>query len=101
MPRASAWTPKGQAAAQTLEALGARLRQVRKHAKMDSKSVAAAAGLPASTVSKIENGKQNPTLLTLARIAQALGCTLIDIMPDAPRPRQEPMIIPELPPSRE
>ncbi len=64
-----------------LRALGARIRDKRDEKGMDGKEVAAAAGLPPSTVSKIENGRQNATFLTLARIAQALGCQLADLMP--------------------
>lgn len=64
-----------------LRALGARIRDKRDEKDMDGKEVAAAAGLPPSTVSKIENGRQNATFLTLARIAQALGCQLADLMP--------------------
>lgn len=62
-------------------AIGSRMRYVRKHRKLSGQAVALRAGLPASTLSEIENGRRNATVATLGRIAVALECSLRDLMP--------------------
>lgn len=50
-----------------------RLRQIRKEKGMNQESLAAAIGMSQSNISEIENGRHNPTLDTLTKIADALG----------------------------
>jgi transcriptional regulator with XRE-family HTH domain len=57
---------------QARQALGARLRGMRRDAGLTGKDLAVQLGWPASKVSKIETGKQTPTVEDLAAWAQAL-----------------------------
>ena len=57
-------------------ALGVRLRHARLMAGMRLKEVAAKADCSESFLSKIENEKTTPSLLSLRRIAEVLGLTL-------------------------
>lgn len=64
-----------------LEAVGARVRFVRKKAKKTTAEVAKLGGLNRTHISDIERGERNATLLTLSKIALGIGCTLRDLMP--------------------
>ena len=44
---------------------------------MSQKELAAVTGIDQSDISKIERGTANPSVNTLARIAKALGCSLL------------------------
>jgi transcriptional regulator with XRE-family HTH domain len=46
--------------------------------RMSQKELAEKSGVDRSYISQIENGKFNPSLTTLERIAHALGCSLKD-----------------------
>lgn len=50
--------------------------RVRKQMKMTQAELAARAGLPRSTVAKVESGKRNATVATLQAMAHAMGKTL-------------------------
>jgi transcriptional regulator with XRE-family HTH domain len=69
-----------------LEKVGARVRFVRQRSGKTATQLAALSGLPRSHISDIERGKRNPTLQTMDRIAQGIGCTLRDLMPPAAAP---------------
>jgi transcriptional regulator with XRE-family HTH domain len=57
------------------ETIGQRIRRLRKRARLQSQELAREAGLAANGVSQIENGKRNPKLETIDKIAAVLGST--------------------------
>lgn len=61
----------GEAVEEVLEAIGARLRSVRRSREMTLNNVADATGISSSTLSRVESGARRPTvelLLTLSRL---------------------------------
>lgn len=58
------------------DGLGERLRQLRKAKRLSIAQLAADADVPASTVSKIENGLLKPSLVNAINLATALGTNL-------------------------
>lgn len=62
-----------------------RMAELRKALGMDLEQLAAASGVPLSTLRKISSGATtNPNLETMKAIARALGCTLDDLTDVAP-----------------
>ena len=55
--------------------IGRDLRRLRRKAGLSQAEVAARAKIRAETLSRLENGRGNPTVATLRRILQALGAT--------------------------
>lgn len=53
--------------------IGRSLRRARRRAGMTQSQVAARAGIRLETLSRLENGRGNPTVRTVRRILQALG----------------------------
>lgn len=74
----------GPAELRLLRTLGTRIRDRRDAAKLTGKELAARADIPPATLSKIENGRQNATFLTLSSIAAALQCTVGELVADSP-----------------
>lgn len=72
--------------------LGPRLRAERTASGRTIASVAADAGLSVPYIANLENGRGNPTLAALNRLAEALGLRLdVDLVPDEPvTPPAEP-----------
>ncbi len=64
--------------------LGAELRDRRKTAGRTIASVAVDAGLSVPYIANLENGRGNPTVATLTRLAEALGTTLKVELDDQP-----------------
>lgn len=64
------------ASAEKFGSLGVRLRQLRKDKGMSITQLAAAADVPASTISKIENGLLKPSLVNAINLATALDSNL-------------------------
>ena len=62
--------------AAALRELGARIRKARARAKLTQEAVAAKSGLHLTMVNRVENGRRNPTYLTLLRLADAIGVDL-------------------------
>jgi len=56
-----------------LKKLGARIRVLRKEKNISLNDLAEQFGLEKSSLSKLENGKSNSTVLTLLRISSALN----------------------------
>jgi transcriptional regulator with XRE-family HTH domain len=56
---------------------GAILRDARADAGLSRRALAAKAGVPTSTVSRIEQGQSDPTLTMLARLVEAAGRDLV------------------------
>lgn len=59
-----------------IQPLGHQLRALRTAAGRTVASVAADAGLSVPYIANLENGRGNPTLTALSRLAAALGCEL-------------------------
>jgi transcriptional regulator with XRE-family HTH domain len=59
--------------------LGENMRRIREEKQMSQGDICRALGFDRSYVSNIENGKQNPTLDTIEKIAKALGIS-VDIL---------------------
>lgn len=76
-----------QAADPLLWALGRRIRTLRNEVGISQLELAGAAGMRKQFLNRVENGRQNPNVRTLSRIAIALGlplATLFEgVQPDA------------------
>ncbi|HEX5419719.1 MAG TPA: helix-turn-helix domain-containing protein [Gammaproteobacteria bacterium] len=69
---------------QSSENLARNLISLRRVRRMTQEGLAAAAGLPRSTISNLESGQGNPSLAVLAKVAAALGTPLDELL-SAPR----------------
>jgi transcriptional regulator with XRE-family HTH domain len=77
--------------------LSAELRDRRKAANRTIASVAVDAGLSVPYIANLENGRGNPTLAALDRLATALGAQLqLTIVDEAPAKPSEPSIAADL-----
>jgi transcriptional regulator with XRE-family HTH domain len=63
----------------TLAAFGLNVRRCREHLGLTQERVAERADLDPTYISGIERGIRNPSLLSMARVARALGITLVDL----------------------
>jgi len=59
---------------------GQLLQKTRKEQKLDIQTLAKQTGVDASTISRIENGRTQPTLSTTIRICEGLGITMPEIL---------------------
>jgi transcriptional regulator with XRE-family HTH domain len=66
---------------------GARLEKLRKRVGLTRREVADRIGVKQPTVWAWEKGKARPRAEKLARLAEILRCSVIDIVPDVPRRR--------------
>ena len=66
-----------------LVALGAAIRKARKLRSMSQETLAYDSGVERAYMGSIERGMQNVSLMTLARIASALGSPLSALIADA------------------
>ena len=64
---------------------GALLRDARTAAGLSRKALAARAGMPTSTISRVEDGISSPTVDTLERALAAAGCRLVLDTADQPK----------------
>jgi transcriptional regulator with XRE-family HTH domain len=60
--------------------LGANLKRIRIKKGITQGDIVRKLGMPKSFVSNIENGKTNPTLATIAKLAKALGVPIEDLI---------------------
>lgn len=60
--------------------LGQNLRKLRLKKKMSQVDLATALGVDRAYISNIENGRMNPTLSTLEKIAGALGVSTSELI---------------------
>lgn len=75
---------------QTLGAVGARLRALRRQREITLADLSAETGISISTLSRLESGDRRPTLELLLPLARAYGVTLDELV-DAP-PTGDPRI---------
>ncbi|MGW4197705.1 helix-turn-helix domain-containing protein [Streptomyces sp. NPDC005004] len=76
--------------AQTLAAMGPRLRVVRERRGVTLADVSRATGISPSTLSRIETGRRKPTLEVVLRLAKEYGVSLDELVGTAPAPAAEP-----------
>ncbi len=66
--------------------IGTRIKELRKKRGLSQEQVAQAANLTAKHLSSIEVGKENPTLDTFLKLADALGVELWELLQYSPMP---------------
>ena len=59
--------------------VGENIKRIREAKKLSQKEVITAIGMGAAQYSRIENGKTDPSVSTLERVAQALGVELAEL----------------------
>ena len=64
---------------QFLVQLGSRIKQIRSEKKMSQVNLAAKCDFEKASMSRIESGKTNSTILTLRKISDALEVTVADL----------------------
>lgn len=62
------------------EKLGRNLKRIRTEKNMSQGDIARALGVDRGYISNIENGKRNPTLATIAKIAQVLKVSADELL---------------------
>lgn len=62
------------------ELLGTRIREMRKKRRLTQVMLAETSGIPQSHMSSIERGAMLPNLVTLFRLAAALGCKVSSLV---------------------
>jgi transcriptional regulator with XRE-family HTH domain len=60
--------------------LGKNLKRIRTKKGISQGDIVRALGMPKSFVSSIENGKTNPTLATIAKLAKAVGVSVDELL---------------------
>ncbi|OGE83808.1 MAG: DNA-binding protein [Candidatus Doudnabacteria bacterium RIFCSPHIGHO2_02_FULL_43_13b] len=60
--------------------LGENLKRIRKEKGISQGDIVRKLGMPKSFVSNIENGKTNPTLATIAKMAKAVGVSINELL---------------------
>lgn len=76
-------TPRAAQERAFLLALGHRMAGLRRERSLTQAVLSARAGLSVEFISRLENGHENPTILTLRSLAQGLGCRLEALMAEA------------------
>jgi len=67
---------------QLLTKVGAKIRKVRTAKKLSQNDLAIMCNFEKASMSRIESGKTNVTLLTLQKISNALEVNVIDLLKD-------------------
>jgi transcriptional regulator with XRE-family HTH domain len=62
------------------EVFGARLRELRRKHKLTQAQIAERSGLLQHHISELENGLRMPSLMTLLKLAAAIGCKPTDLL---------------------
>ena len=62
------------------EKLGMNLKRIRTEKDVSQVDIARSLGVSRGFVSNLENGKTNPTLATIARLANAIGVTTDELL---------------------
>ena len=58
---------------------GTKIKEIRKQKGLTQKQLGDLCGMADSAIRRYENGNANPKIETLQKIADALGCSLIDV----------------------
>ena len=66
--------------ARLAQRFGARLQDLRQHAELSQLALSTKSGVHVSFVSAIEQGRRQPSLMTLAKLAAGLGVRLEDLV---------------------
>ena len=66
--------------------IAAQILELRQKRALSQQQLARLAGIPRSTITVMESGSSNPSIITLQKIASALGCKLEELV-TAPRSR--------------
>ena len=69
--------------AMLFETVGATIRKLRKSRKWSQEKLSEYAELGTVQISRIENGRTRPTVMTLIKLAVALDVRQVDIFPDS------------------
>ena len=67
--------------------VGAEIRRAREAKGWSQAKLAGASDMGVSGISQIETGARNPSVATLAKIAEALGVDVADLFPKKAQPR--------------
>lgn len=67
-----------------------RIRRIRAERELSQEALSERAGVPVETISRIENGRLNPSLPTLAALAEGLATRLSSLVDPAPPPDLTP-----------
>jgi len=62
------------------EKLGKNLKRIRTEKSISQSDIANSLGVSRGFISNIENGKTNPTLATIARLAKAVGVSVDELL---------------------
>ena len=60
--------------------LGKNLKRIRTEKGISQGDIVKASGIDKAMISNIENGKTNPTLATIAKLAKAIGVSVGELM---------------------
>lgn len=60
--------------------LGRNLKRIRKEKGISQGDIVRSLGMDRAFISNIENGKTNPTLATIAKLAKAVGVSINELM---------------------
>src|SRR5947209_20333244 len=82
----------GDAEAEFLTALGARVRHLRAMRGMSRKVLSAASGVSERYIAQLESGQGNVSIILLRRVALATGARLEDLIPGADASPDWPII---------
>lgn len=63
-----------------LKSLSARVRALRLHRRLSQEDLADSAGIHRTYLSSLERGRRNATVVTLAKVAKALGVHVVDLL---------------------
>lgn len=64
------------------------VRQVRQRIGISQKDLARKVGITQAFLSEVETGTKSPSLLTAAKLARALGCTIDELLGETKDPNQ-------------
>jgi transcriptional regulator with XRE-family HTH domain len=78
-------------AAETVQAIGARVRALRSQRQLTLQALADMTGLSASLLSLVERGRTSPSIGTLVSVAHALGIHMNDLVPGEDRSWASPV----------
>lgn len=63
-----------------LKEIGKNIARIRRKKGLTQLDVAAATGMEANSLGRIENGRTNPTIKTLLKLAKAMGVSLSELV---------------------